>query len=504
MLLSVTSLAGARGCGRLGAPSRAWLQTLRSAGCTLWQILPLTPPLFGESPYMSASAFALHAALIDEEDLLRDGLACPTRCASLSQPEEGWDPAGVRRRMVALATDPGAGTRSEGLDAFREAQSTWLEDYALFVALKEQHDGRPWWEWPAALRDRDPQTLESARRTLAERISAEVRIQWWAHEQACALRSAAREEGITLFGDMPLFVAHDSADVWAQRALFRVAPDGSLPVVAGVPPDAFSEEGQRWGNPHYAWSRHEADGFAWWRARVERQLTYCDALRIDHFRGLVAVWEVPGGDESAALGRWVETPGDALLSALRVAFPEALLVAEDLGVITEEVNALREAHALPGMHVLQFAFGGAASNPHLPHHHRPEGVVYTGTHDNDTLAGWCETLDPRAADHARAYLGVDALSAPCLVRTALASVATWAILPVQDLLPAGSAQRLNHPGSAEGNWSWRMSPEGLAPAVTERLAHWTSLYGRSGTALASPEGSAAVADEGLALVTTTA
>jgi 4-alpha-glucanotransferase len=441
VLLHVASLPGESPTGTLGAAARRFIDLLAAAGFSVWQMLPVGP---GDSPYGSRSTHAGDPRLLDRD--------------------RAW---------------PGDAADETALAAFCAAQSGWLDDFALFTALGEAHGGSEWWQWPRPLRDRQPAALAQATRahaSLMERVRLE---QYEFQRQWQALRDHARLRGVLLFGDLPVFVAADSADVWAHREFFRLGSDGRPQVVAGVPPDYFSAEGQRWGNPLYDWDRLRADGFGWWIERVRTHLARFDLLRIDHFRGLQAFWEIPGDASSARHGRWVEAPGGALFEAIRSALGDGRLVAEDLGTITPDVIALREAFAIPGMLVLQFAFDGGPDNPYLPHNHVPRAVVYTGTHDNDTTAGWWRTLDREARQCVSAYFGREDPPMPeTLIRAAYASVARLAIVPLQDLLGLGSGARLNTPGTAEGNWGWRFAwgdvPGELAGAQRRLL----DLYGR--------------------------
>jgi 4-alpha-glucanotransferase len=356
-----------------------------------------------------------------------------------------------------------------------ESEHAWLRDWALYAALAARHGGG-WWDWPRA--DRRGSTLERLRKELRAEVAIEEGLQYLFHLQWSAVRARAREHGIRLLGDVPIFVSGDGCDTWVHRDLFRLGDDGRPAPVAGVPPDYFSPTGQRWGNPVYAWERHAADGFAWWRARLQRELALVDAVRLDHFRGFCANWCIPADEQDARRGRWEPGPGRALFDALRDTLGGLPLVAEDLGEITPDVHALRDALGLPGMKVLQFAFGGDAQHPFLPHNWRhAHWVAYTGTHDNDTAAGWYASTDPRTQHRFRVYTGRDGSNpAWALVREAWASVAATAVAPMQDLLGLGAEARFNTPGERDGNWAWRLRdlPWGAAPAVRSLCA----TYGR--------------------------
>lgn len=472
VLLHPTSLpAAASGCGGdLGAAAYQFLEFLAGAGFSIWQMLPIGPTHEDRSPYQLLSVHAGNSDLICLQWLAARGW--------LAQPAPGETRAKTLRR-AARAFHEGLGRDPELARAYAEfcrGHGGWLEDFALFIALREMRGGEPWWEWPPPLRRRDPQALAQAD---PERVAAVRFEQFVFFEQWQALRAAARQRGIHLFGDMPIFVSHDSADVWAHQDLFHLDENGLPLTVAGVPPDYFSETGQRWGNPHYRWPQMQARHFDWWLQRLATQLRYFDLIRIDHFRGFEAYWEIPADAATAIEGRWVEAPGAALLEAFFRYDAQLPLVAENLGVITEAVEALRLRFRLPGMLILQFAFDGSARNPYLPHHHDPLEVVYTGTHDNDTTLGWYNALDEATRARVDAYLGHSREAMPWpLVRAALASVARLAILPMQDLLGLDSSARMNVPGTSAGNWRWQFEWAQLAPDLGPRLRQLLALYGR--------------------------
>jgi 4-alpha-glucanotransferase len=429
------------GPGALGAPARAFVDWLADAGFSVWQILPVGPPGADGSPYWVASDHAGDPALVDVHEQ-----------PSPEGPE--WE-------------------------AFLRAQAHWLDDYALFAALQAAQGGAGWTQWPQPLRDREPAALREARERHAAAIHAVQVGQFAFHVQWRRLRAHAHARGVGLFGDLPIYVAPDGADTWACRDQFRLDGAGAPVEVAGVPPDYFAADGQRWGNPLYDWDAMRADGFRHWRARVGSQLARFDLLRLDHFRGLAAHWAVPAWAPTAREGRWIDTPGAALLEALAADHEGLPLVAEDLGLITPDVEALRRRFALPGMRVLQFGFDGSGDNPHLPHMHREDSVVYTGTHDNDTSAGWAAALDPATRERVGFYLrAADAEIPEALARAALGSVARLAVLPMQDLLGLGSPARFNTPGTTAGNWAWRL-PDGAASAgLATRWLRLNRAYGR--------------------------
>ena len=471
ILLHPTSLPGPREHGGLGAEARRFIEFLAAAGVSVWQVLPLGPTHADGSPYQCLSAHAGNPALIDVDDLRARGWlppeADPSRhAACLARAWEGF-------QQHARAED------WDDFKAFRHRHRHWLEDFALFMVLRQRHPHGGWADWPRPLRDRQAAALQRAREENAEAIELQVFIQYLFFAQWQALRDFARERGIRLFGDMPIFVAWDSADVWVHRDLFKLDAEGRPEVVAGVPPDYFSPTGQRWGNPHYHWERMEEDGFRWWIERMGTQLELFDLVRIDHFRGFEACWEIPATDETAEHGWWAKAPGEALLSRLFAVFGQLPLVAEDLGIITPEVEALRDRFGLPGMKILQFAFDGGPENPYLPHNGVPNSVIYTGTHDNDTTLGWYRHDEARLRPLLADYLGCEPADMPWpLIRLALASVSRLAVLPLQDVLALGSEHRMNTPGTTEGNWRWRFTWDRVPEDAAGRLRHLVRLFGR--------------------------
>jgi 4-alpha-glucanotransferase len=452
VILHPTSLPGPGPVGEIGPYAHAFLDWMQRAGLDTWQMLPLHPVGPGSSPYTSASAFAADPRLISIEQLVADGLLAPTSMpygldALDADLVDGWKTPLLREAAAKAAGDVAC-------RAWVRTQP-WLEDWALYDALARAQGGG-WWDWPADARDR--KGLAKLRKQHAADVAVAEGLQWLFHRQWTALRAAAAERGIRLLGDIPIFVSGDGCDTWANRALFRLGADGRPDPIAGVPPDYFSPTGQRWGNPTYDWPRHAADGFGWWIARVKREMDLVDLVRLDHFRGFAASWCIPAVEEDARTGRWEPGPGRALFDALRASLGRLPLVAEDLGEITPDVEALRDELALPGMKVLQFAFGTDAAHPFLPHNYgHTRWFVYTGTHDNDTVAGWYAATDEATRHRARTYCGRDG-SAPAwmLLREAWASVAETAVAPMQDFLGLGGDARLNTPGLAEGNWTWRL------------------------------------------------
>lgn len=493
VLLHPTSLPGPYGIGELGRHAHAWVDWLADAGQRLWQVMPLGPTGYGDSPYQCFSAFAGNPYLISLERLRDQGwLTADELAAGEALPDARVDYGAViefkvemltraERRFAAGADEP----ERDALAAFEAGHAEWLSDFALFMALKDAHGGRPWADWAPPLRDRDPDALAWAREEHADAMRRHRTWQYWFHRHWLDVKTHANDAGIQVIGDLPIFIAYDSADAWANRELFFVGEDGTPTVVAGVPPDYFSETGQRWGNPLYRWKRMQERGFAWWIARFRSTLEFVDLVRVDHFRGFEAYWEIPADEPTAVQGRWVRGPGQPFFDALREALGELPILAEDLGVITPAVEQLRDANGLPGMKVLQFAFAGDASDPYLPHNYRRDCVVYTGTHDNDTTRGWYDTAPEAERDHVRRYLARDdAAVALEFVRLALASVADVAIFPLQDALDLGSEARMNTPGRAAGNWSWRFRRNDVPDWLAPQLRDMAVLYGRAGDGVA--------------------
>ncbi len=488
LLLHPTSLPSPFGIGDLGEAAYRFVDFLRDCDQSLWQILPLGPTGFGDSPYQSFSAFAGNALMISLELLRVDGLLSSDDLATApafsphvvdfdTVRSFHWD---MLRRGHRAWSEQAPEALQKRYHAYCAAQADWLDDYALFVAIKQEQDGAGWTSWPEPLADRDPVALTAAARRLADEIDLQRWTQYVFDHQWGALKRYANQQGVRILGDLPIFVAHDSADVWAQREQFHLDAAGDPTVVAGVPPDYFSATGQLWGNPLYDWQAMAADGYRWWIARLRTALTQADLVRLDHFRGFEAFWEIPGDAETAVSGHWVEGPGLPFFEAVRAELGELPLVAEDLGLITPEVHRLREALGIPGMVVLHFAFGSGPDNPYLPHNLQPDCVFYTGTHDNDTSCGWFDSAGEEVQHHVRCYLGCDGNDiAWDLIRAALRSVAGTVVLPVQDLLSLGSSGRMNTPAREQGNWSWRFREGALEESVAGRLRELTRLFGRA-------------------------
>jgi 4-alpha-glucanotransferase len=500
VLLHPTSLPGRFGIGDLGTGALEFIDALAAAGQRAWQVLPLGPTGYGDSPYQCFSAFAGNPLLISLDALIQDGLLTPSE-ASGQQPfvDGDVDFAAVLAHRHALwprvldRFEAGAsGLVRDRFDRFCVVNAAWLDDFALFMAVKAAHDQVAWTKWARDIAQREPAAVARWSAECAKDIRTQKLTQFLFFEQWRRVRNACHVKSISILGDLPIFVAHDSADVWAHRELFRLDDDGQPTVVAGVPPDYFSATGQLWGNPHYRWDVLERSGYAWWIDRFRALLALVDRVRIDHFRGFVASWEIPAGATTAIRGEWVPAPGAKLFDAVRSALgiDELPFVAENLGVITPEVEALRERLGFPGMAILQFAFGTDPQAPDFkPHNYPRNRVVYTGTHDNDTTVGWWtgdvghttrstkEIEEER--EHACRYLGMDGREVHWdFIRGVLASVADTAIVPAQDLLGLGSEARMNRPATLGGNWRWRLRPGQLTDAVLKRLAVLTATYDR--------------------------
>jgi 4-alpha-glucanotransferase len=499
ILLHPTSLPGPFGVGDLGSEAHRFVAFLEKSGQQLWQILPLGPTGFGNSPYQTYSAFAGNPLLLSLETLLAEGWLAPDDIEgqpAFSLHRVDYDAVSVWKmpllwkafeRFQAAAS---TAHRSE-LAAFAERQAPWLDDYVLFMALKEAHQGAPWNQWPRDIAFRAPAALQAWRRRLDLHVQFHVFLQYEFFRQWQSLKHDSHQRGIRLFGDIPIFVAHDSADVWGHPELFHLDAEGNPTVVAGVPPDYFSETGQRWGNPLYRWDVMAATGYAWWIERVRTTREMVDIIRLDHFRGFESYWAVPASETTAVNGCWVKGPGIAFFEALHAALGELPIVAEDLGLITPEVRMLKGHMGLPGMRVLQFGFGGdPRTNEHCPHNHTQNCVVYTGTHDNNTSLGWFHEVDALEHEQAAAqmlaertrglqYMHSDGVQVHWdMIRLALASVATLAVIPLQDVLGLGSKSRMNYPGTADGNWEWRCEAGQLTDEVAARLREVTEIYGR--------------------------
>ena len=503
ILLHPTSLPSPYGIGDLGPQAYAWVDFLAGSGCKLWQVLPLGPTGYGDSPYQCFSAFAGNPYLISPEFLLRDDLLHPNDLVEKTNFPAGcvdfgalipWKLNLLERAFIRFSSDPQPALQKT-LNSFCAENSSWLDDYALFMALKEAHGGGSWDGWPASLRRREPKALAVARASLALHVLRFSFCQFLFFRQWQALKTYANERGIQIIGDIPIFVAYDSADMWAHSELFYLDDESQPTVVAGVPPDYFSPTGQLWGNPLYRWDVHKASGYTWWLERFRAILKMVDIVRLDHFRGFAGYWEVPAGNPTAEIGRWVPGPGADFFDAVRSSLSGAAgedeglpIIAEDLGLITPDVIELREGFNLPGMKIVQFAFSGP-DNPFLPHHYPHHCVAYTGTHDNDTARGWYASAPEEERNFALRYLGceggpksltLEAHSgfAWSLIRAIWASVAVFALAPMQDLLNLGTEARMNYPSRLGGNWEWRMGEDGLSDELRDCLQELNTIYSR--------------------------
>jgi len=488
ILLHVSSLPSEYGIGDCGPSAEQFIDFCREAGQRYWQLLPLNPveEIYGNSPYSSRSAFALNPLFISPRRLEDAGWISAADLPSA----EGLDASIVRFQAVRAFKQPlveagfrryqqGGHPQTDAYHRFCETEKDWLNDFALFCVIKDQMQGRIWYEWPAALRDRDLKTLADFTASHAQELEKIKLVQFWAFDQWQALKAYANRQGVELIGDMPIYVSDDSADVWSRPDLFRLDAGRKPAVVAGVPPDYFSETGQRWGNPVYDWPVMQKNGFAWWLKRLRYNLKLFDIVRIDHFRGLIGYWEIPAHEPTAVNGRWEPGPGDAFFTAVQKAFGQIPIIAEDLGIITPDVTAAMERFKIPGMKVLLFAFGGdMKTHPYLPEQYTQDCVVYTGTHDNNTVAGWwLRDAQEQERKNLEQYLGhpVDPQTLPWeLTALAYRSQAALALIPMQDLLNLGAQARMNVPATVGGNWQWRMQKDGLSKGLAERLRTLTA------------------------------
>ena len=498
MLLHPTSLPSNYGIGDLGKHAYQFVDFLKKAGQTYWQVLPLGPTGYGDSPYQSFSAFAGNANLIAPELLVEDGFLIFDETSqkpdfSVSRVDFGklydW-----KNWILGLAFERFRQTASADLrrkfEEFCQAEEDWLDDYALFRAVKKSQHQRLWLEWDAPLKSRDDAALNQAKENLRDDIEAQKFQQWLFFRQWSNLKNYANERGLKIVGDVPIFISLDSADVWCNPQEFKLNADGSPQFVAGVPPDYFSATGQLWGNPIYNWNKMREDGFQWWIRRVKATLKTVDIVRVDHFRGFAAAWEVPGADKTAVGGKWVDVPGTELFEALRNAVGDLPFWAEDLGVITPDVEQLRDSFGFPGMRILQFGFGGDPHNHDLPHNYIHNCVAYTGTHDNDTTVGWFNSGAGAGSTRGKAqikrehdfclnYLNSDGAAINWdFIRAIWSSVANSAIAPMQDLLGLGNDARMNLPASIIGNWNWRCQEVDFSDEVADKLRNLTEIYGR--------------------------
>ncbi len=486
LLLHISSLPGELGIGDVGPSARWFVDFLRDAGQSWWQILPLGPSDDG-NPYIAQSTWAGAPFLVSLQDLADEG---DLRHEELRDVHEAHNhlvdftrARTVHGALLRLAAGRFLGRRAghdrERFDAFCQEQADWLDDWALYAAARRHHKDAAWWTWPRDLALREPAALDGWRRRLDTAIRNERYVQFRFREQWDRLRGRARDAGIRLIGDLPIYCSRDSADVWAAQDHFQLDENGHPTAVSGVPPDYFAADGQLWGTPLYDWPRHEEEEFAWWISRLQAVLALVDVVRVDHFRAFASYWEVPADASTARHGRWLPGPGDAFFQAVRDALGDAPLIAEDLGIITRDVDELRRRWELPGMKVLQFAFGQGGCSPHLPVYHGRDSVVYSGTHDNDTSRGWFRTASEEEKDHFRRFTASDGGSAHYhMMLTAHRSVGDLAIVPVQDVLGLDSDARMNIPGVATGNWRWRLLPGQLDPGAATMMREMALICGR--------------------------
>lgn len=487
ILLHPTSLPGPDGIGDLGPEAYRWIDFLNRTGCQFWQVLPLGPTGYGDSPYQCFSAFAGNPYLISATTLLDQRLLTKSDLADrpvfpLERVDYGlvidWKLKILRRSYQNfLSWNP-----EDIYDSFKEfieTENDWLEPFATFMAIKEQHGNVAWNEWSEEFRKRDPKALNSFKQDAATEIEFQSYLQFIFYRQWQALREYASKKGIRIIGDIPIFVAYDSADVWVNKELFFLDKNGLPEVVAGVPPDYFSETGQLWGNPLYNWDIHKNNGYKWWLKRMQAVLSQVDIVRLDHFRGFEAYWEVPFGNETAVEGQWVKGPGQDFFNVIKAELGDLPIIAEDLGVITEEVKQIRDNFYLPGMKILQFAFATDSEDDFLPHNYPENCVAYTGTHDNNTTRGWYEAASEREKDFCRRYLARSGQDiAWSLIRVLWRSASAWVLAPMQDFLSLGEWARMNYPGKPSGNWDWRMVPDAINEGLIRRLYENNYLYGR--------------------------
>lgn len=488
VLFHPTSLPGPYGIGDLGPEAYKWIDFLSASGTRYWQFLPLGPTGYGDSPYQCFSAMAGNPYLISPDGLLELGLIDKGDLKDIPRfPNDNVDFGPVIEWKVALLQKVSQRTIQDGMpktflrefEAFVEHNIDWLEEYALFMAIKQSQGGVSWTDWPVPLKFRDETALNVARQELFNEIFRHKFDQFLFFKQWFEIRQYAHAKGIQLIGDMPFVIAFDSADAWARPELFLLDSDLKPTLVAGVPPDAFGPKGQLWGNPLYNWQAHEAENYAWWLKRMEATLELVDLVRIDHFRGFAAAWHIPYGNEDAIIGEWIASPGEALFKAFQTRFPDLPIIAEDLGFITPDVVALREDFNLPGMRILQFAFDGDPENEFLPHHYPVNSVCYTGTHDNETTKGWYRQAEQKNKLFFHKYLDCkDEDVAWAMMRAGFRSVAQLCVVPMQDILSLDSDARMNNPGIAAGNWGWRMNKDAINDVLVDKLRDLNFTYGR--------------------------
>jgi len=486
ILLHISSLPGAWGIGTMGTQAFLFVDFLKNAGQSCWQILPLTPTGFGDSPYQSCSAFAGNHYLIDLDELVNKGLLRPRELEEFFWYREGGRVdfgLQYRNKLRALRIAYERFNDTQRLDAFCREHGDWLPDYALYMALKDRHQGKPWYHWPHNMKFREPNAVWNARQELKDQIRFYCFIQYLFFEQWERLHAYATKSGVRIIGDVPIYVPYDSVEVWSSPEYFQLNDELEPIAVAGCPPDSFTEDGQLWGNPLYCWDRIEEDAFGWWIRRLKAAGRLYDTVRLDHFRGFDSYWSVPYGDDTARNGTWVKGPGISFVHALRDQLPELSVIAEDLGYLTPEVVKLRDASGYPGMKVLCFAFDSREPSDYLPHNYDHNSVCYTGTHDNVTMRQWFDTADRECVDYACNYMHLteDEGLVWGMIRTAFASVSDLCIIPLQDYLSLGAEARMNLPGTlSSNNWTWRVTADACTSALAERIRALTAMYGRLG------------------------
>jgi len=483
ILMHITSLPGPYGVGTMGQNAYEFIDFLKAAGQSCWQLLPLNPTGFGDSPYQSCSAYAGNYYLIDLQLLVREGLLEQQEVQQVTwNVREDRVDFGLlyQNRLPFLRKAYERFTDGEALDAFCRENSSWLSDFALYMALKDQNCGAPWYQWEAPLKTRQPDALWQARQRLKQEIRFYSFVQYLFYTQWQALRRYAHESGITLLGDVPIYVPLDSVEVWSNPELFQLDSTLTPTAVAGCPPDGFTEDGQLWGNPLYRWDVMKKDDYSWWIRRLAAAGQLYDAVRLDHFRGFEAYWSVPFGDETARNGKWVKGPGLHFLETVKKKLPQLQLIAEDLGYLTPQVLELRDASGFPGMKVLEFAFDDREPSEYQPHTYIRNTVCYTGTHDNMTARQWLESLPPEVLDYARSYMRLTEEEGYVwgMIRTAMSSVSDLCMVQLQDYLELGGEARMNFPGTTGDNWTWRALPGSYGQALAEKICAMTTLYGR--------------------------
>ena len=487
ILLHPTSLPGPYGIGEFNDNAYRFVDTLAECGQKLWQVLPLGPTGYGDSPYQCFSAFAGNPLLISLDHLVRENALPADALKDAPEFDDAKVDYGdviefkhdVLHKSYIHFSQSASTSQRVALEEFCTKNAKWLDDYALFIALKDAHGGEAWPTWEDDIARRTPTSLARAKNKLADEIQKQKYLQFQFFKQWANLKVYANGKGVKIVGDIPIFVAYDSADAWSHRELFYFDDRGNPTVIAGVPPDYFSPTGQRWGNPLYRWDVMAQQGYTWWVERCRSTFQLFDYIRIDHFRGFEAYWEVPASEPTAMSGKWVKGPGKALFQAIKRELGDLPIIAEDLGIITPEVKALREGLGFPGMRILQFAFVADTSSDYLPHNYMPNTVAYAGTHDNDTTVGWYEKLDAKVRQQVLDYTGTDGHEIQWdMIRLLQMSVADTAVITLQDLLGLNSDSRMNFPGRADGNWYWRFTWDMLTDALKSRLKHMTGTYGR--------------------------